>query len=281
MMPEVTGAGVEELRFFSPAVGREVGVTLLKPPGERPPGGYPVLLLLHGSSDDQRSWTAQTQIAELAAASKVLVAMPEGGRLGFYTDWRVPDRDGTIPRWESFHLGELLPMLETEYGASDARMVAGISMGGYGALRYGMRHPELFRAVASLSGIMHLTRPGMAALLGLLSVREGHRPGKIWGPRWSSRAVWAENDPLLHAEALASTRVYLAAGDGHKVAGEETVPGMGLIERYSRSMTEELAARLHVLNADVTTDFGAGTHFWQTWRGALERLWPYVVDTLR
>ncbi|WP_216216043.1 alpha/beta hydrolase [Amycolatopsis aidingensis] len=274
---------VRELRLFSPAVGREVGVTLLTPPGWEPGGyaGYPVLYLLHGSSDDHHSLVRHTEIARLAENGNMLVAIPEAGRLGFYTDWRVPDRLGTVPRWETFHLGELLPLLEREYGASEVRMAAGLSMGGYGALRYGMRHPGMFRAVASLSGLMHLTRRGMAALLGLLSVREGMRPGLIWGPRRRCPEAWAANDPLVRADALRQTPVYLAAGDGSRRPGDQFVAGMGLVERYSRAMTEDLAERLCALGTEVTTRYTTGIHFWPTWRRMIEEFWPYAQDVLR
>ncbi|SFO88853.1 S-formylglutathione hydrolase FrmB [Amycolatopsis arida] len=273
-----TGANVRELRLFSPALGREAEVVLLVPDGPPP---HPVLYLLHGSSDDHRSWLAHTDVAARAAGSGVLVVLPEAGRLGFYTDWRVPDRRGTVPRWETFHLVELRELVEREFGAGGARMVAGLSMGGYGALRYAMRHPGMFRAAASLSGLMHLTRPGMAALLGALSLREGMRPGRVWGPRRTCRDEWAANDPYLCAESLRGTRVYLAAGDGRRVPGEERVPGMGLVERYSRAMSEDLATRLRELGGDVTTRFGPGTHFWTTWRRMVTELWPYALDVLR
>jgi diacylglycerol O-acyltransferase / trehalose O-mycolyltransferase len=279
---QVTEAGVHELRMFSPAVGREVAATLLTPPGWQPGGAnrYPVLYLLHGSSDDHLGWTRHTEIARLAASENVLVVIPEGGRMGFYTDWKVTDRLGTVPGWETFHLVELLSLLESEYGASDVRAVAGISMGGYGALRYGMRRPGMFRAVGSLSGLMHLTRRGMGPLLGLLAVREGMRPGRIWGPRRSAAESWADNDPLLHIEAFAKTKVYLAAGDGHRVPGEQFVAGMGLVERYSRAMTEDFAERLTLAGVDVTTRLTTGTHFWRALSASVDEFWPYAVKAL-
>jgi S-formylglutathione hydrolase FrmB len=274
-----TEGRLHELRLDSPAMGREVSARVLTPPDWRPGdhGSYPVLYLLHGSSDDHRCWTTHTDIVRLAADSNMLVVMPDGGRIGFYTDWQVPDRQSTVPRWETFHLDELLPLLEQRYGASDVRVAAGISMGGYGALRYAMRRPGLFRTVASLSGLVHLTRPGMGALLGLLSVREGVRPGQIWGSRRKNFAEWAANDPCLHPDNFRGTRVFLSAGDGKRVAGEETVPGMGLIERSSRAANTEFAERLTTAGVDVTTHFTGGTHFWGTWRAHLTTLWPHLT----
>jgi S-formylglutathione hydrolase FrmB len=277
-----TGAGVLELRLWSPALGREAAATVLTPAGWRPGdhGSHPVLYLLHGSSDDHLSWTRNTDIVRLAAESNVLVVIPSAGRMGFYTDWKVPDREGTVPRWERFHLVELLSLLERDYGASDSRMAAGLSMGGYGALRYALRHPGLFRGVASLSGFVHLTRPGMASVLGLLALREGMRPGRIWGPRRRCAENWAANDPYVQAAGLAGTKVYLAAGDGRRIPGEEFVVGMGLVERYSRAMAEDLAGRLRAVGVDVTTNFSAGIHLWTTWRRKLTEFWPYALEIL-
>src|SRR4051794_13515456 len=190
-------------------MGREVSATVLTPPGWRAGdhGSYPVLYLLHGSSDDERCWTTHTDIVERTAGSNILVVMPDGGRIGFYIDWPVPDRQATVPHWETFHVAELRSLLEQRYGASERRMAAGISMGGYGALRYAIRHPGMFRAVASLSGCVHLTRPTTVRMLTLLAVREGVRPGQIWGPRRRDFANWAANDPYLRAAELAGTRV--------------------------------------------------------------------------
>ncbi|MCU1687172.1 MAG: hypothetical protein JWQ81_7911 [Amycolatopsis sp.] len=279
---QVTEAGRHELRMYSPAVGREVAATLLTPPGWEPGGAnrYPVLYLLHGSSDDHHCWTRNTEIARLAATANVLVVIPEGGRMGFYTDWKVTDRLGTVPGWETFHLVELLSLLENSYGASDVRTVAGISMGGYGAMRYAMRHPGMFRAAGSLSGLVHLTRRGMGPLLGVLAVREGMRPGRIWGPRRAAADVWAENDPVLRPEAFAGMKVYLAAGDGHRVPGEQFVAGMGLLERYARVMNEDFAERLTLAGVDVTTRFTTGTHFWKALSASLDEFWPFAVESL-
>lgn len=277
-----TEAGVLELRLKSSALGREAAATVLTPPGWRPGnhGSHPVLYLLHGSSDDHHCWTRHTDIVRLTAQANVLVVIPSGGRLGFYTDWTTTDREGTVPQWEQFHVVELLSLLEHEYGASTSRMVAGLSMGGYGALRYGIRHPGLFRGVASFSGISHLTRRGMAILLGLLALRERMRPGQIWGPRRRCAENWAANDPFLRAAELAGTKVYLASGDGHRLPGEEMVPGMGLVERHSRTVAEEFAERLRAAGVDVTTNFSPGIHFWTTWRRKLNEFWPYALDIL-
>ena len=91
-----------DLRIDSPAVGSRSNVRLLLPArlDAAPTQRWPVLYLLHGCCDSYVAWTRSTDIAELTRPLDVLVAMPEGGDVGFYSDWR------TGPGWETFHTGE-------------------------------------------------------------------------------------------------------------------------------------------------------------------------------
>ena len=102
---------------------------------------WPVLLLLHGCCDGYLSWTRSTDIEKLTAATPVLIVLPDAGSVGFYSDWQSGG-----PKWETFHLIELMRILAETYRASDVRAVAGLSMGGLGALVYSARHPGMFRA---------------------------------------------------------------------------------------------------------------------------------------
>lgn len=141
---------MRDLTVASPALGEMVKVRLLLPVhySARPGGRWPVLYLLHGCCDTYQSWTRSTDVEALTAHSDVLVVMPDGGKAGFYSDWL------TGPRGETFHLTELRRILERDYRASTVMAVAGVSMGGLGALAYAARHPGLFRAAASFSGIV-------------------------------------------------------------------------------------------------------------------------------
>lgn len=271
-----------DLRLRSPAMGRVVGARVLTPPGWEPGGRrrWPVLYLLHGSSDVPASLTEKTDIARQMGEAGVLTVLPDGGPVGYYTDWRVPDREGTIPRWETFHVVELRELLEARYGAGDLRFAAGLSMGGYGALMYAIRHPGVFHSAASFSGLTHISRRAWSPILSALMLKERERPGTIWGPRRRCADNWAANDPYLLAERLRGTRVYLAAGDGTRVPGEERVLGMGLMERMTRSMADDLAAKLTGLGVDVTTFFGPGTHFWTTWRRIIDDYAGYLRTLL-
>jgi diacylglycerol O-acyltransferase / trehalose O-mycolyltransferase len=139
------GPHVLDLGISWPAVGRAMlRLILPRDYDRRRSARWPVLYLLHGCCDSYLSWTRSTDVVRFFAARDVLVVMPDGGRVGFYSDW------SRGPRWETFHLVELVRLLHQRYRASDVRAVAGVSMGGLGALDYAARHPGMFRAAASL-----------------------------------------------------------------------------------------------------------------------------------
>jgi S-formylglutathione hydrolase FrmB len=112
---------------------------------------YPVIYLLHGLGGGAGDWvSARARLAEHAARHRFIIITPEG-RDGWYTD------SATVPtdKFETYIIEELIPDVERRYralGGRDARAVAGLSMGGYGALKFGVKHPQLFALAASLSG---------------------------------------------------------------------------------------------------------------------------------
>jgi len=133
----------------------------------------------NGCCDTYDSWTRETDVEELARLRQVLVVMPEGGPVGWYSDWWNHGAGGP-PAWETFHLRELRQVLEAGHGAGDRRVIAGLSMGGFGALSYAARQPGLFHAVASYSGAVHPLTPGFAE--GLLAfIQEEYGSTKLIG----------------------------------------------------------------------------------------------------
>jgi diacylglycerol O-acyltransferase / trehalose O-mycolyltransferase len=148
-------------------------VRLITPVGwsrERP---RPVIYLLHGCCDTYDSWTRETDVETLPQLRDVLVVTPEAGDVGFYSDWLRG------PAWETFHLEELRALLERDYGAGTRRAIAGLSMGGLGAMGYAARHPGMFGAAASFSGVLHPLADAQW-LLGLFG-SFADDPLAIWG----------------------------------------------------------------------------------------------------
>jgi diacylglycerol O-acyltransferase/trehalose O-mycolyltransferase len=277
------GPRLHELTIRSRALGRPASVLLLTPPGFSTASSrrWPVLVLLHGADDGPSSWTREAALVERSAELDALVVMPEAGAVGFYTDWDRPDTaTGTPPRWERFHLDEIPHLLETRYRASSTRVVAGVSMGGYGAIAYAAKRPGMFAAAASYSGLLHITRRGMPAFIAAMLLRESEQRHALWGSPRGSRDRWLANDPYHLAERLRGTALYLSCADGKPPATDDVPPGSGLLERWIAPTTESLATRLEALGIPATVSRGQGSHEWPTWRRELERSWPFLAKGL-
>lgn len=139
--------------FFSQALGISTGANVILPQ-EAVEGGkkLPVLYLLHGLSDDYTIWQRRTAIERYADPLGLAVVMPAVNR-SFYTNMAHGAR-----YWD-FVSEELPRLAHAFFPLSDRRadtFVAGLSMGGYGAFKMALSHPERFAAAASLSGAVDM-----------------------------------------------------------------------------------------------------------------------------
>lgn len=148
--------------FFSDAIGMSTSMTVLLPQqtqtqiglsGGTNDGPPPVLYLLHGLSDDDTIWLRRTSIERYAAQLGLAVVMPQVHR-SFYTDQAYGGNYWT------FLTEEIPQLIHHFFRVSDRRedtFVAGLSMGGYGALKWALNQPDRFAAAASLSGAVNLS----------------------------------------------------------------------------------------------------------------------------
>jgi diacylglycerol O-acyltransferase / trehalose O-mycolyltransferase len=260
-----------DLTIRSPALGTTAKVRLLTPDGWSPGTRqrWPQLWLLHGCCDTYESWSRDTDIARLKALRRVLVVMPDGGKAGFYSNWRKG------PRWETFHLTELRALLEHDFGAGTPRAVAGLSMGGYGAMAYAARHPGLFDAAASFSGVLTPRQnPGLVRGIALLG---GGDPDDLWGSPTAHRRTWKAHDTMSLAARLRGTRLFVSSGNGQ--AGPFDDPGaQDATEAALIRQNVAFARRLGRLNLRATIDlYGRGTHTWPYWERELHRALPLLL----
>ena len=147
---------VQTIQFASKLVGKTLPYNVLLPVDYDQPISktkrYPVVYLLHGLTGHYNNWIEKTHLTDDVTAYQFIIVMPEGNN-GWYTD------SATVPtdKYESYILQELIPDVEQRFRASnarDGRAIAGLSMGGYGALKFAVKHPELFVFAASLSGAL-------------------------------------------------------------------------------------------------------------------------------
>ena len=147
---------VREEKLASRLLGRNVPFRVLAPLDYDQKGSesarYDVIYLLHGLFGHFDNWTTKTSLARYAATYRFIIVMPEGGD-GWYTDSvKVPS-----DKYESYIVKELIPEIDKRFRTfadRDHRVIAGLSMGGYGAIKFGLRHPEMFSLVGSFSGAL-------------------------------------------------------------------------------------------------------------------------------
>ena len=262
----------KDLLIDSPAMGGLVGVRLILPMAfDAEPGtDWPVLYLLHGGGGSHTDWPEHTDAEDLLKTTDVLAVLPDGGERGFYSDW-WNDGNGGPPMWETFHLVELRQLLERNWHAGDARVVAGFSMGGYGAMEYASRQPGLFRAAASFSGALDPFGAGLD--IGT---------DDLWGSRYSEEEIWKAHDPTTNAAALKGTALYVAYGDGGKGPLDVVDPPPDDIEPWIADQNRAFIAALAENKIPATVDaYGPGSHDWPYWERALHDSLPFLLKALQ
>ncbi|MCZ8518550.1 MULTISPECIES: alpha/beta hydrolase [Paenibacillus] len=215
--------------------------------GTASPGPYAALYLLHGRTDNQSAWMRRTSIERYAEGLPLAVIMP-AAHLSWYTDMaNGRDYFGFITR-------ELPAICERNFPLApvrEQRFIAGLSMGGYGAMKAGLLAPDTYGAAASFSGALDAVRtydrldPGQAAdIFGSRDALEG-----------------SVNDLFAGAERLAGTGA--AVPDLYQWCGTEDF----LYEDNVRF--REHAVRLGL---PLTYEEGPGGHEWKHWDRCIERL---------
>src|SRR5277367_3620141 len=168
---------------------------------EKPARRYPVLYFLHGLGDNEQTlfnsggWTLLDDLLKQHKMGDFLIVAPEG-KQSFY----INSVDGSV-RYNDFFVQEFMPQIEKKYRVRPGRAgraISGISMGGYGALRFAFAHPELFSAVSAQSAALIVESPqeldraaqAGAPLAGVL--------GAVFGNPIDVQH-WNENSPFLLA----------------------------------------------------------------------------------
>lgn len=284
-----------DITIDSAALGHTAGARVLLPRGfsSRSRDAWPVFYLLHGGLGSYVDWTESSDVERLTRSTDVLVVMPDAGRLGFYADWWNHGA-GNKPGWETFHLTELRQILERGLGAGDQRAIAGLSMGGFGAMSYAGRHPELFRAAAAFSGVLDTTHPTVAPifpgpystwLMQTFLQPLGYDALALFGDPTAQADIWAAHNPADLVEQLRGVALFVSCGNGQ--LGPLDPPGTdpaGLLAQLEAALllhNQEFVARARRVGIDVTVDFyGPGTHTFPYWRRELRVALPLLMRAI-
>lgn len=267
------GRVVEEQRVSSDLLGREISYSVYLPPGyDRSRRSYPVVYLLHGFTDDEKAWVQFGEVQKAAdrgiadrTIPPMVIVMPDAD-----STWYINNAAGTEP-YEDAIFREFIPAVEETYrirSEEQFRGVAGLSMGGYGTLVWGMHHPDMFAAAAAFSaGIF--TEEAMRAM----SWEEYQVPfSRVYGggkkPEKRITEHFRANSPLHLArttsvDSLTSVRWYVDCGDD--------------------DFLYEGNSRLHVLLRDreVPHEYRVrdGAHNWTYWRGHIGKGLAFIGES--
>jgi putative tributyrin esterase len=157
--PPIPGARASQLDlvrdsvFYSVSLKREMRYRVLIPRDYEKNGRVRVLYLLHGLYGDYRNWDSYTGLQNYDGKLRLLIVMPDADDAWYTNSATVP-----LDRFEDYIVKDLISEIDEKYKtirAAKGRAIAGLSMGGYGAVKLGLKYPQLFAFVGSLSGALN------------------------------------------------------------------------------------------------------------------------------
>ena len=291
-----TGSGT--YTFASQAMGGAVHEVVRLPRGYTSTKRYPVLYLLHGhGGGGYLDWTRHG-VDNVIGNLPLIVVMPEGGYDGFYSDWygrdivnaKVKGAAGPIPAWETFHIRELIPWVDATFAtiaSRDGRAIAGNSMGGFGAMSYAARHPDMFVAAGAFSGAVNstlLSPVGPLVQAPAANVADQQLPDNcIWGDPVTQDTRWRDHDPTVLANSLRTVALYQRVGDGtpgryDDFVAKQPSPGAVLNEFGIDLMNRNFDLALKRAGIAHKATFEHGIHDWPYWLDDLREFLPIATN---
>lgn len=251
-----------ELNFFSEILGLHTRMNVMLPQqevSEKTRPNYRTLYLLHGHSDDYTAWQRWTSIERYVEGLNMAVIMPDA-QVSFYTDMVHGGRYWTFISEEVPALVRNLFPLSTDRADN---FVAGLSMGGYGAFKLALAHPERFAAAASLSGAVDIRQ---------IVNEEGVDRDEVWLA--GMRNIFGDN--LGDVAGSDHDLMTLA----RRAANAEEKPRL-----YQCCGTEDFLYQnnlgfrdfLHTLPLDLTYEEGPGDHNWAYWDKMIQNVLAWMV----
>lgn len=257
--------------FFSETIGYQTNVNVIIPfeKNRKKDGSpdvgkrYPVLYLLHGGGGNQDDWIRYTSIERYAEKYNIAVVMPDVGGNSFYADMAHGYRYFT-------YLSEELPDYVENYfpvgGCRENRFVAGLSMGGYGSLKWGLNCPEFFEFVADFSGASLITE--MFSERGLAGDKGENRNNVVsrnWGSDEELKDSINDTAYLLRRAAQMKDKLptlYVCIGT----------------EDFSYAYTQRFMEYARQLGLAIIYEEAPGEHNWDFWDPFILKYIKLYVD---
>ena len=265
-----------------------IRITLPNDYFQRPGVRYPVVYLLHGGAGaSSAQWTTGGGDAEgITNGKPVITVMADGGKVGWFTNWVNPGN--STQRWADFYLTQVIPWVDGNLrtiAAKSGRAIAGLSMGGYGAVRLAQDRPDLFASVASFSGAVDLGDLGTRTVVTEQAVQHGFpADGPFGSPFWPGDTVWNQQDPMRRTTRLQGLQVLLYAGAGiHDADVLERTMGQSA-DRFSRALTANGVANFWWMygRPGPSAPYGCdGGHNFGCWNFAFRDALPRMLTVLQ
>ena len=265
----------EGLKIQSKILGKEVRYTIYLPSDyETSSRYYPVVYMLHGYTDNDIAWiqfgeanaTADEGIAQREIPPMIL-AMPDGG-----VSWFINNYNDSV-KYEDFFFKEFIPYIESHYrilAEKRYRAIAGLSMGGYGALVYALKHPDMFSSCVAFSAAVFTDKEIIDMQDDVW--KKGLGLGYAFDPSLEGKdritKQFKDDDPLylfktLDINKIKSVRYYIDCGDND------------FLYRGNSA--------LHVLLRDLDIPHvyrvREGMHSWVYWRSGLLNGLKFIGET--
>jgi diacylglycerol O-acyltransferase/trehalose O-mycolyltransferase len=224
---------------------------------------WPVMYLLHGTAEEPApagysvsdQWLQMDNGALLKLKIPAILVIPGSGDSWWANNW---DNGYRAPDWENWVLDYLVPLAQKRLHICSSRSdhsIAGLSMGGYGAMYLASQRPSYFGSAGSFSGDLSPESPNFIASFPSFNT--------IWGPPDHFYAVG--HDPVALVDNLRHTRVFIGVGNGVAVDGENDSTVAVLEEEEFDQESVAFAKKARNAHVSVTFDQHAGTHDSISW----------------
>ncbi len=239
------------VQFDAASIGKQSSMLALIPPGKGP---FPVLYLLHGLSDDHTIWLRRTSIERYVDGLNLIVVMPDGHRSFYVNDPRL----GGLA-YEDHIVKDVVGFCDRVFPTRPergSRAVAGLSMGGYGAIMLALNNPAVFGAAASHSGALGFFR--------------------------KSTGTFREFQPLC--DALKGRYDCFRLASRLKRSGKGKMPAL----RFDCGVDDSLLSHSrdfhrHLLKIGIAHEYEEfpGSHSWSYWDEHIRQTLPFVMRHMK
>ena len=253
LTPNVT---LHDVTFRSAALNREIQYRVVAPSIVAPGQKLQVVYLLHGGGGGFRDWSNYSDVARYAESGLVLV-MPEGNS-SYYTNAVDPPQD----RYEDYIVGDLIADVESKYPVAPGRSnraIIGVSMGGFGAVKLALRHPDLFVFAGGISPAIDVPRRAFT----VKRLQQSRHYNSIFGS--SASQSRHDNDPFVLV----------------RIANPDAVPYLFLTCGTQEGLlpsNSDFAALLEARHFRHEFHTAPGGHDWNQWNAWLPSLFQSLVD---